>query len=114
MGDEATLLYDMDLPFSMKEICESHGKEKGGPWECYNAGNFFGWEAERVVAVTIGLNFLEMATRAKRELILILAEPEKEEYKEDYQDIQVMVKAAEGKGLVDLQVLESDYCCNVM
>ena len=68
MGDEATLLYDMDLPFSMKEICESHGKEKGGPWECYNAGNFFGWEAERVVAVTTGgVDILEGATRAIRE-----------------------------------------------
>ena len=84
MGNEATLLNDMDLPFSMKEICESHGKEKGGPWECYYNDNFYGWEAERVVVVTTGVDFLEMATRAKTELILILAEPEEEEYKKSY------------------------------
>ena len=47
---DAILLYDFLLPYSMKEISESHGKEMGGPWECYNAG----WEAERVVAVTTG------------------------------------------------------------
>ena len=58
----------------MKKICESHGKKKGGPWESYNAGNFYGWEAERVVAVTTGRgNIPEQATRAKTELILILA-----------------------------------------
>ena len=93
----------------MIEICESHGKEKGGPWECYNAENFFGWEAERVVAVTTGVaSFLEMTTRAKRELILILVEPEREEDREWYQRIQVAIKAAEDVGLVDLQVRESE------
>ena len=86
----------------MKEVCENHGKEKGGPWECYQAGDFYGWEAERVVAVTTGLDtFLEMATRAKTELILILAEPEREEYKKSYQRFQVVIKAAEDEGLVD-------------
>ena len=28
-------------------------KEAGGPWDCYQAYNFFGWEAERVVAYLI-------------------------------------------------------------
>ena len=101
MGDEATLLYDMDLPFSMKEICESHGKEKGGPWECYNAGNFFGWEAERVVAVTTGLDILEQATRAKIELILKIAKPH---YPRVWKNLEA---AAEG-GLIDVEVIESE------
>merc|ERR1711963_1096146 len=92
----------------MIEICESHGKVKGGPWECYNALNFFGWEAQKVVAVTTGLDILEEATRAKTELILILAEPEKEEHKKFYQKIQAMIKAAEDEGLVDVQVIESE------
>ena len=72
LGDDATLLYDDDLSSSMIEICESHGKEKGGPWECYHAGDFYGWEAERVVAVTTGCRFIivELAMRAKTELIL--------------------------------------------
>ena len=119
MGDEATLLYDMDLSFSMKEICESHGKEKGGPWECYHAVNFYGWEAERVVVVTTGLPiFLEMATRAKRELILIIAESEREDLKKFYHKIQVVIKTAEDDGLVDLEVIEIEnsnfLCCSVM
>ena len=67
LGDDVTLLYDWDLPSSMIEICKSHGKKKGGLWECYDVNNFCGWEAERVVAVTTGLGFLEMASRAKTE-----------------------------------------------
>ena len=108
LGDDATLLYDRVFPSSMEEICKSHGKEKGGPWECYKAHNFFGWEAERVVAVTTGVGILEEATRAKTELILIIAEPEEEEYKKYYQRLQVAIKAAEDEGLVDLQVSESE------
>ena len=99
----------------MKKICKSHGKEKGGPWECYKATNFFGWEAERVVAVTRGgYNILEMATRAKRELILILAEPEEEKYKKLHQMSYVVIKAAEDEGLVDLQVSESENNITIM
>jgi len=106
LGGVATLLHDLyGLPSSMKEICESHKKEKGGPWECYDAVNFYGWEAERVVAVTTGWNTLEMTTRAKRELILILAKPEKEI---DKKKRQVIIKAAADEGLLDLQVIKSE------
>ena len=108
MGDDATLLYDPLLPSSMKEICKSYGKEKEGPWECYDASIFFGWEAERVVAVTTGgYNLLEMTTRAMTELILILVEPEKEKHKKSYQRFQVAIKAAADEGLVDIQVIKS-------
>ena len=58
--------------------------------------------------VTTGLDILEEATRAKTELILILAEPEKEEYKKWYQRFQEEIKAAEDEGLVDVQVSESE------
>ena len=61
-----------------------------------------------MVAVATEWNILEMATRAKRELILILAEPEEEKYKEFYQMFQMWIKAAEDEGLVDLQVSESE------
>ena len=98
MGDDATLLYDDALPPSTREICESHGKKKGGPWEFYHADNFFGWEAERVVVVTAGFSFLEMATRAKRELILILFNWEVQ--------VKKYIKAAANSGLVDLEVVE--------
>ena len=84
----------------MKEICESHGKEKGGPWECYNTMNFFGWEAERVVVVTTGWNILEMITRAATELILILFAPTTH--------FQKKIKAAANRGLVDVEVIERE------
>ena len=84
----------------MGEICKSHGKEKGGPWECYDVLNFYGWEAERVVAVTTGWGaMLEMATRAKTELILIIDTERNLSLKET-------VKAAAEEGLVDLKVIE--------
>ena len=47
-GNDATLIYDFGLPSTMKEICESNGKEKGGAWDCYNALQCFGWEADKV------------------------------------------------------------------
>ena len=84
----------------MTEICESHGKEKGGPWECYYSVNFYGWEAERVVVVTHGFNILEMVTRAKTELILILVTP--------ITHIKENIKAAANKGLVDVEVNERE------
>ena len=89
-GNDATLLYDdFNLPSSMKEICKRNGKEKGGPWDFYNAHVFVGWEANRVVAVTSGGGTtLEMATRAKTELILILVEAEEEDKKEYYAKYQ--------------------------
>ena len=101
-GDVATLLYDPCLPPSMKKICESNGKAKGGPWECFKAFHFFGGESESVVAVTTGGNVLEMATRAKTQLILILAEPETEDKEKFYAGFQKHFQAAADKGLVEL------------
>ena len=104
-GDDATLLIDYLLPSSMREICKSNGKEKGGAWECYRAAKFYGWEANNVVAATGGSGrILEMATRAKTQLILILAEPDDEDDKEDYADYQKHFQAAADKGLVELSV----------
>ena len=48
------------------------GKEAGGHWDCYRVDNFYGWEAERVVAVTNGNDILEFITRAKTYLAVIL------------------------------------------
>ena len=87
-GNDATLLYDYDLPSSMIEICESNGKEKGEAWECNRAVQFYGWESDHVVAVTTGGHTLEMATRAKTRIILILVEAEREGYKKDYANYQ--------------------------
>ena len=56
---------------------KEQGKEEGGPWEFYNADNFHGWEAERVVAVTNGYFLMEMITRAKTLLAVIIVEGDK-------------------------------------
>ena len=99
-GNDATLLYDYGLPSSMIEICKSNGKEKGGPWECYHAAKFFGWESNKVVAVTAGRGgTLEMATRAKTQLILILAG-------KDYSKCQKHFQAAADRGLVELSSVQ--------
>ena len=60
-----------------------------------------------MVVVTTGGNILEMATRARTELFLLLAEPEKEEFKKSCRKFPVVIKAAEDEGLVDVQVIES-------
>ena len=60
-----------------------------------------------MVEVTAGFNTLEMATRARTELILILAEAEKEDYKKYYAEYQKHFQAAADKGLVELLVSEN-------
>ena len=52
-------------------MVKEQGKEAGGPWDCYLASNFFGWEDDRVVAVTDGCHIMEMITRAKTLLAVI-------------------------------------------
>ena len=102
-GDDATLLYEYSLPSSMREICESNGKEKGGAWECYNARDFYGWESNNVVAVTRGGVFtLELLTRAKTKFILILVEASMGDRKNFYARYLRHFIAAADKGLVKL------------
>ena len=133
LGDDVTLLYDCFLPSSMIKICENHGKEKGGPWECYKTGwydNAPSWRDKRVVAVTTGreayicanrdpqvssnyplppiLSLLDGASRAKTKLVLILAESKKQEYQNCYTRLKKNIKAAAVKGLVDVEVIESE------
>ena len=57
-----------------------------------------------MVAITTGLSTLEMATRAKTKLIVILAEPEREDRKKIYAKYQKHFQAAADKGLVELSV----------
>ena len=105
IGDDATLLYNL-LPSSMKEIILSTWKEKGGPWDCSDALNFFGWEADTVVAVTAGGGqILEMITRAKTQLIIILVEPDDDAFKDGYKNYQKHFQDAAAKGLDDLVLI---------
>ena len=75
LGDNATILYDYyGLSNSIKKMAQEQVKEVGGPWECYRADNYYGWEAERVVAVTGGWNLMEEITRARTHLSVNLVE----------------------------------------
>ena len=58
-----------------------------------------------MVAVTVGgYSILEMATRAKTQLILILVEREREVWKKYYAKYQKNFQDAADKGLVELLV----------
>ena len=78
LGDNVTILHDClytpTLPKSIDKMVKKQGKEAGGPWEYYESFNFYGWEAERVVAVTDGTDIMELITRARTHLAVILLE----------------------------------------
>ena len=109
MGNNVTLLYEgpgTNLPGSMVDNCKSYGKTFGGLWECYNVNNFYGWEAEKVVAVTSGSGAtLEEVTRARTQLILILVESEHEE---GYPDYQKYFQNAARQGLIEFFVMKRE------
>jgi len=75
LGKDATILYSAEShKTKIKEMLKKQHAEDGKQWECYHSDNFFGWEAERVVAVTDGTNIMEMITRAQLSLCVILAD----------------------------------------
>ena len=80
----------------MKKLVKKQGKEAGGPWECYRARDFFGWEADRVVAVTYGGNIMEMITRAKTLLAVIIVDDD-----DDYAKTQEYFQQAADQGLIE-------------
>ena len=88
---------------SIQKLVEEQGKHAGGPWDCYEVYNFYGWEAERVVAVTDGGYIMELITRAKTQLSVILVE--------DPGDYDVYTKKyfqqAEDLGLVEIVQLST-------
>ena len=67
-----TFLFDNNLPSSYAML----GREAVAHSKCYNACGFYGWEAERVVAVTSGGSrlLLEMITRARIHLAVVLVD----------------------------------------
>ena len=107
LGDDVTLLFgygggagSSDLPPSMRAICRAMTKKEGGHWESYNPRDCTGWEADKVVAVTSGdRRLLEMVTRAKTHLVLILVKGRMGKFYEVWQ--KNLEKAADS-GLVDL------------
>ena len=86
----------------MTAICRDMIKEKGGPWECCKFLDCTGWEADRVVVVICGgTSVLEMITRAKTHLNLILAKPKKENCIKYYEAWQNQLTEAADEELVE-------------
>ena len=111
LGGNATILYDLHIPAlysnvpncgvpsSIESMVKEQGKEAGGPWDCYNVFNYYGWEAERVIVVTTGSFIMEAITRARTHLIVILVDG-------TYGNLHAKVKGyfqrAEDQGLVEI------------
>ena len=100
LWDNVTILYGK-LPDSMEKMVKDQGKEAGqeGPWDCYYGRNFYGWEAERVVAVTCGSNIMERITRARTHLAVILVDGS------SYSENKVHLQQGASTGLVDIAKL---------
>ena len=98
----AILLYTHGhVPTSVIEICKS----QKGPWDCYAAADFFGWEAERVVAVIGGNDvkaIIETLSRAKTHLAIILVQGNGSEENEHwYRRYHNFFQQAANVGLVE-------------
>ena len=101
MGDNATTLDDYNeysFQDSIKKIAA------GAHWDCYSAFEFYGWEAERVVAVTSGSNMMELITRAKTHLAVIIVDGHGRLYEKTKEYFQ---KAAE-RGLIEMVRLSAE------
>ena len=82
-------------------MVSDQGKEAGGPWECYDARNFFGWEADRVVAVTYGAKIMEMITRAKTMLAVIIVDGHGYSHSHSYAKSKEYFQEAADQGLIE-------------
>ena len=83
-------------------MVKNQKKKAGGPWECYHINNYFGWEAERVVAVTTGWNLMEMITRAQTRLSVILVG------RDGYAETKEYFQQAADLGLVEMVHLSGE------
>ena len=94
----------MGLPASIEKLAKEEGKEAGGAWECFRETGFYGWEAERVVAVTGGFNIMEPITRGKTHIAVILV-------KDDvgcYAEAKKYFQQAADLGLVEKVLLSAE------
>ena len=98
LGDDVTVLYEHGLPESVVQVVEEQGREQGGPWNCYDACDFYGWEDSRVVAVTEGVNIMEEVTRARTSLCIIMVDDGESYYTDTMKDFQ----QAADQGLVTI------------
>ena len=81
-------------------MVREEGNKAGGPWDCYEAEDFFGWEAERVIAVTGGDYIMELMTRARTHLCVILVK--RPSYPDIYSDVKEYFQQAADHKLVSM------------
>ena len=99
---DTTFLFDNDLPSSTAMV----GRKAAGSSMCFNACGFYGWEAERVVAVTSGgSRLLEMITRARIHLAVVLVDCGLDNL---YERTMEQFQHAAAKGLVEFVSLSKD------
>ena len=78
-------------------------KAAGAHWDCCHVSNFYGWEHERIIIATDGSNLMEMITRAKTMLCILLVD---DGY--HYSDIKGYFQQAAEEGLVEIVKLNDD------
>ena len=92
LGDKVTILHDNDISSEDLKTVQGMttsqvGGEEGSQWKCYNADNFYGWEADKIVAVSTGFSILEMITRARTHLYVVMVASKLESTSLRYNDV---------------------------
>ena len=87
-------------------MVREQGNKAGGPWDCYDAEDFFGWEADRVIAVTGGDYIMELMTRARTRLCVVLVE--RPFHPGIYSHVKEYFQQAADQGLVSMGQLSAD------
>ena len=92
LGDKVTILHDNDISSEdLKTVqgmtTSQTGGEESSHWKYYNADNFYGWEADRIVAVSTGFSILEMITRARTHLYVVMVASKLESTSLRYNDV---------------------------
>ena len=49
LGSEVTLLYNLSGYLELHKLVKTMSRKKGGPWQCYQASEFYGCEADKVL-----------------------------------------------------------------
>ena len=70
-----TILHEHDITTeNLKTVKSMVACNQEAEWKCYYAEIFYGSEADKVVAVSTGSSILEMITRARSHLCVVMVE----------------------------------------
>ena len=99
MGETATILYHGNTGYSTEKRVRGQEKESGVPWEIYPIYHFYGWEADKVIVMTSGQDVMELITRAKVELAVIIVDEGDPD--DGYEKLKEVFHQAAQMGLVE-------------